>query len=200
MLTRNGQPIQPDRQMVPGYGGRLTQDESEAYGAVFRSIEPEFAEMREIQKQLHAVRRSPLDRKNSGSVKVAGKELPLLSTLLKLPKSEILLCGERGNFAIVRRFDKGAAFSRCNGGAEVLSTGTSWHSLTQQYSEQAQHTLRFMASNLVAKAQKIAFEQYPTRNPSRVMDAISDRCAVAVGIHQSLDYTQQNRQSKGVRI
>jgi hypothetical protein len=59
-----------------------------------------------------------------------------------------------------------------------------------------------MARNLVAQAQRVAWQQFPNHNPSLVVQAISERC------HQVVEKSQTNkqsetetvRQSRGVKI
>ena len=66
----------------------------------------------------------------------------------------------------------------------------------------AQHTLRFIASNLVARAQRVAFERFPEYNPGNVVQAISERCLHAVGESLTVmeSVGQTTRQSRGIRI
>ena len=76
----------------------------------------------------------------------------------------------------------------------------------EDYAENAQHTLRFMASNIVGTAQKIVWERVASQNPSRVIRAISDRCAQAVGDAQDeiqaqiLERKLSHRQSIGQSV
>ena len=55
----------------------------------------------------------------------------------------------------------------------------------EEYVGQAEHTLRFMASNMVARAQTIVWERFANQSPSRVIRAISERCSKAVGEAQN---------------
>jgi len=64
---------------------------------------------------------------------------------------------------------------------QVLVTGNNPALVIQDYAANAEHTLHFMASNMVASAQKVVWERVASQNPSRVIRAISDRCAQAVG-------------------
>ncbi|MBI4660170.1 MAG: hypothetical protein HY735_15125 [Verrucomicrobia bacterium] len=76
--------------------------------------------------------------------------------------------------------------------------------LVAAYSERAEHTLRFMARNIVAKAQKVVWQEYPDDNPSQVVRAISQRCTLAVENPEALKETQSERQtvrqSRGIRM
>ena len=59
-----------------------------------------------------------------------------------------------------------------------------------------------MASNLVAKAQRVAFERFPEHNPGKVVRAISERCLLVVGesLAVSESVCQPTRQVRGIRI
>src|SRR5205823_9894129 len=99
-------------------------------------------------------------------------------------------------------------YARAHGSAEVLLTGDNARDLTNEYMAQAQHTLRFMASNLVAQAQTVVWDQYSHANPDRVMRALSERCAHAVKnteVVQEIQSVTQSvvespRRSRGIRI
>ena len=121
-----------------------------------------------------------------------------------MPKSAIFLCREcAGNeCAIIQRFSPESAYAKANGQDEILSRGADPRHLVSEYAALVQHTLRFMASNLVAKAQRVAFEQFPEHRPGKVVRAISERCMLAVG--ESLMLARSVRemipQRRGLRI
>ncbi|MCI0540015.1 MAG: hypothetical protein L0Z50_32820 [Verrucomicrobiales bacterium] len=124
-------------------------------------------------------------------------------SLLNLGQSEILLCEREGDFAVIERFRRESPYAAANGDAEILLQGRDAGQLIQDFSSSAQHTFEFMASNLVAKAQKVAFEQYPQNEPGRVVRAISHRCLDAIGLKQDSTLTltvEQPRQGRGMRI
>ena len=76
--------------------------------------------------------------------------------------------------------------------------------LMDEYEAQVQHTLRFMARDLAAKAQTVAWEQFPDDNPAKVVRALSQRCAVAAENSESLKQAEMEkphiRQSHGMSI
>jgi len=49
MVTRNGQPAE---HTVPGFAGRLTRSELDAYDAAFRTIRQDFVELEKLQDRV----------------------------------------------------------------------------------------------------------------------------------------------------
>jgi hypothetical protein len=206
MLKRKGQIA---GSVVPGSAVRLTPSQLNAYTAAFAVIQPEFDELRQMGQQVRSLPHSILERVVEPSdiattVTVEGIEWRTQAQLLKLPKSEMYLCRKSTGkeFAIVQCFQEGAPYAKTNGGTEILQTGNDSHQLVSDYAADIRHTLRFMASNLVAKAQRVAFEQFPEHNPGKVVRAVSERCLLALG--ESLMITesvgQTARRAQGVRI
>ena len=130
--------------------------------------------------------------------------------LLKTSASEVLLCrkAEGIEWAAIQRLSVSAPYAQAHGATDVLVTGNDARAVTNEYAAQAQHTLRFMASNLVAKAQKVVWDKYSHANPDRVMRALSERCAHAVKntevVREIQSVTQSvvepPRRSRGIRI
>jgi len=206
MLKRNGE---IPRSIVPGSTVRLTTGQFDAYTAAFATIQPEFDEMRQMQRQLRRFTGMTLDKptdSDHGPVMIVadGIEWQAQAQLLKLPKSAIFLCRQRtGNeCAIIQWYSPESTYAKANGQDEILSRGADPRHLVSEYAALVQHTLRFMASNLVAKAQRIAFEQFPEHRPGKVVRAISERCLLAVG--ESLTLAESAReaipQRRGLRI
>jgi hypothetical protein len=195
MLKRDGKPI--ERHDMPGISERLTGTEFAAYNATFATIERDFKQIENIKNQLDQLGRNPLERPDSKSFETVttanGKNWNAHAVLMNLPKGEILLCREQeGNqWAIVQRLNTAGRYAQTHGEASVLLTGNSARQVVDDYSDQAKHTLRFMARNLTAKAQQVAWEKYPDNNPSQVMHAISQRCALAVDNPQALRQQQE---------
>jgi hypothetical protein len=195
MLKRDGKPI--ERRDVPGTSERLTGTEFAAYNAAFATIERDFKQIEDIKNQLDQLDRTSLERPDSKSFEMVtaanGKNWNAHAALMNLPKGEILLCREpEGNqWAIVQRLNTAGRYAQTHGEASVLLTGNSVREVVDDYSSQANHTLRFMARNLTAKAQGVVWEKYPDNNPSQVMRAISERCALAVDNPQALRQEQQ---------
>ena len=50
MARRNGQPAE---HTVPGFAGRLTRSELDAYDAAFRTIRQDFVELEKLQDQVN---------------------------------------------------------------------------------------------------------------------------------------------------
>lgn len=125
---------------------------------------------------------------------------------MTLPKSDVLLCQkpEGGDWAIVQRLKSDGRYADTHGKAAVLLTGHDPRELVNEYIGQAEHTLRFMARNLTARAQEVAWGQYPENNPRQVMRAISQRCALAVdnpeALHQRQTIEHGVKQSRGMSI
>jgi hypothetical protein len=206
MLKRNGE---IPGSIVPGSTVRLTTGQFNAYTAAFATIQPEFDEMRQMQRQLKRFPEMTSNRhadSDDGAVTIvaAGIEWQAQAQLLKLPKSAIFLCRQRtGNeCAIIQRFSPESAYAKANGQDEILSRGIDPRPLVGEYAALVQHTLRFTASNLVAKAQRVAFEQFSEHRPGKVVRAISERCLLAVG--ESLTLAESVReaipQRRGLRI
>lgn len=194
MLKRDGKFI--ERHDVPGTSERLTETELAAYNAAFATIERDYKQIENIKGQLEQLDRTALeksDSKPSETVTTAdGKNWNARATLMNLPKGEILLCREpEGNqWAAIQRLNTAGRYAQTHGDAKVLLTGNSAREVIDDYSNQANHTLRFMARNLTAKAQESVWEKYPDNNPSRVVRAISERCYSAADNSQSLEQRQ----------
>ena len=109
----------------------------------------------------------------------------VVSCLLKLTHSEVLLCertsDDGAQFAAIERYQNASRYAQVYGNAAVLLASNDPLLTVQDYAACAEHTLRFMASNMVATAQKVVWERVASQNPSRIIQAISDRCAQAVG-------------------
>lgn len=220
MLKREGQVCKYN---VPGFVGRLTRAEFDAYNEAFDVIKDEFASLEQIKNGLKELTANPgiyqiPDSNFSGQtieIPVDGRQdlqvrWSVCSRLLKLNHSEILLCermaGEAKEFAAIERCQTDSPFARANGNGMVLLTGNDLMLVVQDYAANAQHTLRFMASNMVGMAQTVVWERFASQNPSRVIRAISDRCALAAGEAQNeiqmqiLERRMAQRQSVGQAV
>src|SRR5438874_12950513 len=211
MVRRNGQPAE---HTVPGFAGRLTHSELEAYDAAFRTIRQEFSELEKLQDQVNHLAKIRWDHpavlRHFSSLLTGDARWDAYGVLLKTSASEVLLCrkAEGTEWAAIQRLSVSAPYAQAHGATEVLVTGNDARAVTNEYAAQAQHTLRFMASNLVAKAQKIVWDQYSHANPDRVMRALSERCAHVVkntevvrevqSVKESV--TQAPRQSRSMRV
>jgi cation transport regulator ChaB len=165
----------------------------------FAVIQPELDQLTDLKYQIDRCRSLTDSLTTTASLVVEGVEWQIQRRLLKLPATEVFLCHDPRppTFAIVQRFRADSVYARANSQAEILATGATPRQLVRDYADDARHTLRFMASNLVAQAQRVAWEQFPERNPSRVMRAISERCHQVAGNHEAM---RQQTGQPGVRV
>lgn len=165
----------------------------------FAVIQPEFNQLTDLKRQIDRCRHLTDSPTTTASLVVEGVEWQIQRRLLKLPVTDVFLCHDprAPAFAIIQRFREDSVYARVNGSAEILVMGVAPRQLLRDYADKARHTLRFMASNLVARAQRVAWEQFPEHNPGRVVRIISERCARVVGHRE--DVRQQTDQP-GVRV
>jgi hypothetical protein len=212
MVTRNGQPAE---HTVPGFAGRLTRSELDAYESAFRTIRSEYREVEKIQEQLDRLGRvKRWDEPNPSPFDVVvtpdSARWNVCGVLLKLSRGDVLLCRREAGteWAAIQRFEKESPYAQAHGKAEILLTGSNAREVGTEYLTEAQHTARFMASNLVAQAQAVVWDRYSNANPHRVMHAISERCAHVVkntevvrevqSVKESV--TQASRRSRSIRV
>jgi hypothetical protein len=216
MLKRNGEAC---KYTVPDFVGRLTSSEFDSYNEAFDAIKDEFAALQKIKVGVKELTANPGIFVNPDS-HVSGESIEtqfgerselkvhwdVRSRLLKLDHCDVLLCertadGEK-EYAVIERYQKESPYARAHGNASVLLVSNDPLVAVQDYAANAEHTLRFMASNMVATAQTIVWERFANQNPSRVVRAISERCAKAVGEVQNeiqariLEPRLSHRQSK----
>ena len=180
---------------------RFTESEMQGYRTAFSAIAPEFESLGQIKKQLD----KPDTVKPSPDKEVCTSQLgvwQVRSTLLNLGQSDILLCQRGNDYAVMERFREHTPYAKANGNAEILLDGSDPRKLMSEFEANAKHTLEFMASNQVATAQKIVWNQYQEHRPERLMAAISERCRSAVSDEetisrsQTIDDSHSNRQSR----
>lgn len=215
MLKRNGELCKYE---VPDFIGRLTSAEFDAYNEAFGAIKDEFTALERIKDGVKELTANPgvftipdaqvsNETVTAPDARIGDVRWNVRSRLLKLNHGEILLCerptSNGKEFAAIERFENDCAYARANGNAQVLLTGNDAAIVVQDYAANAEHTLHFMASNMVAMAQTIVWQRYANQNPSRVIRAISERCARAVGDAQNeiqaqiLERKMSQRQSIG---
>ena len=185
---------------------QLTGGELTAYTAAGELIQAELRKVQGIKTDLNRlkiVRWEKPNPKPCGSVTTPdGKAWTAYAQLLTLPMTEILLCRQAEEWAIIQRLDSSSPYAQANGETEILLKGNNVRALVTEYLAQTDHTLKFMARNLVAHAQKVIWEQFPDPNPSLVVRAISERCAQAVENNPTVAQTQTKleRRSPGTKI
>jgi len=112
------------------------------------------------------------------------------STLLNLGQSDILLCERQNEFAVIERFRDGSPYAKANGIAEILLEGDNPREVAAAFHANARHTLEFMASNQVATAQRVIWGHFQEHNPARLVEAISERCRLAVSDEETISQRQ----------
>ncbi|HEU6448284.1 MAG TPA: hypothetical protein VFV23_07600 [Verrucomicrobiae bacterium] len=198
-LKRNGESC---KYTVPDFIGKLTSAEFDAYNEAFNAIKDEFASLEQIKNEIKelagnpSVQLIPDSQFLNESVTTQHSERgdlnlhwDIRSRLLKLNCSDVLLCermtADGKQFAVIERYKNDSAYARANGNANVLLVSDDVSEAVQDYIANAEHTLRFMASNMVATAQTVVWERFANQSPARVIRAISERCAKAAGEAQN---------------
>jgi len=206
MLKKNGKPWIP--RGPRGSGDDLVGDEALAYRAASHSVDPDLHPLEKIKEQLNALEQVRWNRPNPPVQETFrasdGMTWDVYAHLVKLPKGRILLCRPRNSpdWSVVQEFEDGSAYARNYGRTEVLLQGQNIREVVLDYVAQANHTLRFAERNLVAKAQKIVWQQYPQNNPGKIVEALMEHCDKAVTHNRSIgeNKTQNIRQSRGMRV
>jgi hypothetical protein len=206
MLKKGGQPWIP--RGPRGSGNDLVEDEALAYRAASHSVDHDLHPLEKIKEQLNALEQVRWERPNPPVQETFrasdGTTWDVYAHLIKLPKSRILLCRPRNSpaWSVVQEFEEGSAYARNHGRTEVLVQGQNVREVVTDYVAQANHTLRFAERNLVAKAQKMVWQQYPQNNPGKIVEALMEHCDKAVTHNRSVGerQTQNIRQSRGMRV
>src|SRR5665213_58604 len=174
---------------VPGGNfGRFTDSEMKGYRAAFSVIANEFQSLAELRKQLE----KPAAVVASSEKEICTSKLgvwQVRSTLLNLGQSNILLCQKQNDFAVIERFRDNVPYAKANGIAEILLERNDPLELAAAFNANARHTLEFMASNEVATAQRVIWGQFQEHRPARLVEAISERCRLAVSDEETISQT-----------
>jgi len=167
---------------------RFTDSEMKGYRAAFSAIAPEFESLGVLKKQLE----NPATVKPSPEKEICTSKLgvwQVRSTLLNLGSSDILLCQKQNDFAAIERFRDNVPYAKANGSAEILLERNDPRQAAAAFNENAKHTLEFMASNQVATAQRVVWGQFQEHRPARLVEAISERCRLAVADKETISQT-----------
>ncbi len=185
--------------VVPDHFRRFTETEIQGYRAAFGSIWEEHSELNRIRKQLENGAVISSETQESAS-ELDGWQIR--STLINLDKGDILLCQKEGEFAVIERFRESSRYAQANGKMEILMKGNDGRDLAAQFEADARHTLEFMASNQVATAQKVIWEQFHDHRPSQLVAAISERCRLAAVPAERIseDQKEKNSLAHGIKI
>lgn len=184
---------------VPGDFRYFTESEIKGYRSAFSVIANEYNYLTNLKKQLE----KPATVVPSPEKEICTSRLgfwQVHSTLLNLGHSNILLCQRQNESAVIERFRDDSLYA--NGNAEILLQGNDARELAAAFHTNAKHTLEFMASNQVATAQKVIWEQFPDHRPARIVAAISERCRLAVTNEETISEARKMNQSnsRGMRI
>jgi hypothetical protein len=185
--------------LVPGGDSRrFTFSEMRGYRAAFSVIATEFESLGELRKQLE----TPAAVILSPEKEICTSQLgvwQVSSTLLNLGPSDILLCKKQADFAVIERFRENVPYAKANGIAEILLERNDPRELVGAFNANARHTLEFMASNEVATAQRIIWGQFHEHSPARLVEAISERCRLAVSDEETISQTQKMEHSVSIK-
>ena len=195
MLKRNGECSQ---HVAPAVKEKqLTRGEMDAYEEAFEAIEGEFEALQRVKECVKGLAEEPViftipggpDSDGTIEIRNVPDRWRICSALLKFRNSQVFLCDKpvQGNkeFAVIERFPSDSPYAQANGDAEVLLVGNDPVLLVQEYAARAEHTLQFMATNLVAKAHRIVWSRYASTSPARVISVISEQCAQAASLDES---------------
>lgn len=196
MLKRNGERTQPDQSRLQK--AQLNRGELDAYNEAFEAIEGEFEALRHVKESVKGLLEDPViftipgGPDSDGLIEISNMPADrwrICSSLLKFRNSQIFLCDRtiKGakEFAVIERFNADSPYAQANGEAEILLVGDDPVLLVQEYAARAEHTLQFMASNLVSKAHRIIWARYASTSPARVISVISEQCAQAASLDES---------------
>lgn len=213
MLKRNGEPCQHE---VPGYPGRLTASEFQAYGEAFAAVEDQlraFTEaasaLADVEKQLPQIA-TPLTSKvlepaqalESEELKDGGWQIR--RTLHKSARSELLLCSREAErnreFAVVERFDPNSPYAKANRYCEIQMASNNPRLLLQDYVEQEKQLFQLFRNDLVAQVEEVLSQRYPDQNLNRVVKAIAARCNATSAASQAQSRSQEMNSAMKVRF
>lgn len=190
-LKRNGESIEYS---VPNHPGRFDEREIKSYRAAFGVIANQLDSVICLKKQLDNL---PSEQKLSARI----SRWNVRSRLLSLGQIEILLCQMEDEFAAIEGFhlDK-SAYTKTKIGPKILLQAKSAVQLIDDFKVNAYHTLKFMASNLTAKAQGVVWGQFSDCRPGEVIAAISERCLQAVSTDEAIPQNQTLTHSANRRM
>lgn len=157
----------------------FSEDEINGYRAAASAIATQLKHAKDLNGQLSSD--GQLLEASDPAVNLSDTERwEVRSALLKLDHGQVLLCQRGDEFAVIERFRDDSLYAQANGNAQMLWKGGDAPAVVEAFKADARQTLEFMASNLVAKAQKVVWEQYPDHRPAQIVAAISERCRQAI--------------------
>ena len=103
---------------VPGFEGRLWEDEINGYRAAVSAIAVPLESMKELNRQLSGESRTP----ESGTTEInmsPTEHWEVRSSLLTLNPGEVLLCQRGDRFSVIERFPDDSPYAKMNGNAQM---------------------------------------------------------------------------------
>ena len=206
MLKRDEtKPYSP--RIVPGTEIELAGQEVAAYKAASSAIEYDLSRISDVREQMARLEKVQWERpapKPFTTLATSEGEWDAQAHLFKFLRSDIYLGRQGTEWAVIQRFQGTSPYAQANGQTEILLKGNDPRELVTEYMGQVEHTLRFMARNAVAQAQRVVWEQFPEDDPAKVVRAISQQCATAVENPEALKQAEMEkrsiRQSRGMSI
>lgn len=189
MLKRNGEVCQ---YRVPGYAGRLTKMEYDAYTEAMTSVGDQVKQLSEgiqalsdLQNDLPNWRDLPVNGSTETAQVISvkgdrGAPWQILRTVSKTSRNEVLFCtrpkGNDQQYGIIEKFDPDSAYARIHGTSEILMTSNDPKLLIQDHLENERAIFQLFRKDIEATVAESLSEKYPGQNLSRVIRAISGRC------------------------
>lgn len=196
-LKRHGRPVT----RISGYDGRFNESEMDTYRLASSAIAKQLNVVQDLNKQLRGGDQMPESCDFEINTPQTG-HWEIRTALLNLNHGEIVLCQRGDDYAVIERFHEDSPYAQAHGNAEILMQGNDLHQLMGEFKADARLTLEFMASNLAAKAQTIAWEQCPNHRAGDIVAAISQRCYQATANEETLSQSQKmdHHVSRGIRM
>jgi len=208
MLKRNGENCEHP---VPNYPGLLTASEFKAYHVAIPLVAEEVRLFNERATTLSKIEyqsgliadqvvKQSVESLPSLTVKeTQGSVWRIHQTLLKSPRSEMLLCSRdldgKTQFGVVEKFDPNSPYARIHGDTDLQMTGNNAFVLLQNYVENERSVLQLFRKDIEATVEEKLSEKFPSQNHSRVVRAISARCGDQVTVE-----SEKQKPAKSVKI
>ena len=208
MLKKHGQLCEHS---VPGFSGRLTKAEFDAYAAILAGITSDVAELSSIGLTLgrfEAAIPQLLEKVSSPTSQTLagpdGGEWQIIAPFPESAQGEMLFCkrhlGQTVEFAVVEHLNPQAPLAQAQGEFDVQMIETDPRRLLQDFIIARRDTAQLFANDIVAAAHENAAERFPGRDLERVMEAISQRCNKIAAPELSRPHGQAREQANGVHV
>jgi len=195
----------------------LTESEHAIYRTALEAVKSQLQKLTALTEQLNQIAPHPESNANSATA-LTSTEISLMAghpptqwqvlrEVLSLELGSVFLCarneGAGKEYAIVQQFPAESLYAKANGQTTVLESGNDCIVLVGDYVKRARLTIQFMASDAVAHAQQIVWENSKGRDMSRVVRSISAQFneAVSEEVHAGREHATISlgkRQSTGI--